>query len=80
MVLSPGAGLNSRTRWSQTTEDRLELGARSGTAGLPGGRLRTNAAMEMKAEPLLGSHSSIIATLCDVAMAAWAVPAWFPDV
>lgn len=39
-----------------------------------------SAVMEMKAEPLLGSHGSIIATLCDVAMAAWAVPVWFPGV
>lgn len=45
-----------------------------------GGRVKTSPVMESKAEPSLGSCGSIIATLCDVAMAARAVPAWFPGV
>lgn len=45
-----------------------------------GGRVKTSPVMESRAEPSRGSCGSLIATLCDVAMAARAVPAWFPDV
>lgn len=45
-----------------------------------GRRVKTSPVMESRAEPSRGSCGSIIATLCDVAMAARAVPAWFPDV
>lgn len=44
------------------------------------GMVKASPVMESKAEPSLGSRGSIIATLYDVAMAAWAVPAWFPGV
>lgn len=43
-------------------------------------RVKTSPVMGSKAEALLGSRGSIIAVLCDVAMAARAVPAWFPGV
>lgn len=45
-----------------------------------GRRVKTSSVMESRAEPSRGSCGSIIATLCDVAMAARAVPAWFPGV
>lgn len=78
MISSPGARLQN----SPVTNLRGQAAARRalGDGSGRGVRVKTSPVMESKAEPSLGSCGSIIATLCDVAMAARAVPAWFPGV
>lgn len=78
MISSPGARLQNLS----VTNHRGQVGAGMALGdGLGrGGRVKTSPVMESRAEPSRGSCGSVIATLCDVAMAARAVPAWFPDV
>lgn len=78
MISSPCARLQNLP----VTNHRGQVGAGMALGnGLGrGGRVKTSPVMESRAEPSRGSCGSIIATLCDVAMAARAVPAWFPDV
>lgn len=78
MISSPGARLQNLP----VTNHRGQVGAGMALGGGlgRGGRVKMSPVMESRAEPSRGSCGSIIATLCDVAMAARAVPAWFPGV
>lgn len=78
MIWSPGARLQNLPVTNH--RGRAGAGMALGDDLGRGGRVKTTPVMESRAEPSRGSCGSVIATLCDVAMAARAVPAWFPDV